>query len=35
MSQLGWVKIGVVRVKIELGLVVAVGMVGYGGCDGG
>ena len=35
MSQLGWVEIGVVRVEIKLGLVVAIGMVGYGDCDGG
>ena len=34
MSQLGWVEIGVAGVETELGLVVAVGMVGCGGCDG-
>ena len=34
ISRLGWVKIGVAGVETELGLVVAVGMVGCGGCDG-
>ena len=34
MSRLGWVEIGVVGVETELGLVVVVGMVGCGGCDG-
>ena len=35
ISQLGWVEIGVAGVETELGLVVAVGMVGCGGCDDG
>ena len=35
MSRLGWVEIGVARVETELGLVVAVGMVGCGSYDGG
>ena len=35
MSRLGWVEIGVAGVETELGLVVAVGMVGCGDCDGG
>ena len=35
MSRLGWVEIGVVRVETELGFVMVVGMVGYGGYDGG
>ena len=35
MSRLGWVEIGVVGVETELGLVMAVGMMGYGGYDGG
>ena len=35
MSWLGWVEIGVAGVETELGLVVAFGMVGCGGCDGG
>ena len=35
MSWLGWVEIGVVGVETELGLIVVVGMVGCGGCDGG
>ena len=35
MSWLGWVEIGVAGVETELGLIVAVGMVGCGGCDGG
>ena len=34
MSRLGWVEIEVAGVEIELGLVVAVGMVGCGGYDG-
>ena len=35
ISQLGWVEIGVAGVETELGLVVAVGMVGCGDYDGG
>ena len=35
MSWLGWVEIGVAGVETKLGLIVAVGMVGCGGCDGG
>ena len=35
ISQLGWVEIEVAGVETELGLVVAVGMVGCGGYDGG
>ena len=34
MSRLGWVEIEVAGVETELGLVVAVGMVGCGGYDG-
>ena len=34
MSRLGWVEIKVAGVEIELGLVMAVGMVGCGGYDG-
>ena len=34
MSRLGWVEIEVAGIEIELGLVVAVGMVGCGGYDG-
>ena len=35
MSRLGWVEIEMAGVETELGLVVAVGMVGCGGCDDG
>ena len=35
MSRLGWVEIGVAGVKTELGLVVAIRMVGCGSYDGG
>ena len=35
MSWLGWVEIRVAGVKTELGLVVAIGMMGCGDCDGG
>ena len=35
MSRLGQVEIEVAGVETELGLVVAVGMVGCGGCDDG
>ena len=35
ISQLGWVEIGMAGVETKLGLVVAVGMVGCGDCDGG
>ena len=35
MSWLGWVEIGVAGVETELGLIMAIGMVGCGGCDGG
>ena len=34
ISRLGWVEIEVAGVETELGLVVAVGMVGCGGYDG-
>ena len=35
MSWLGWVEIRVAGVETELGLIMAIGMVGCGGCDGG